>query len=147
MATKKTKNAKNVPPATIPRNYDIYSIEKRVHDLETGGSTPTPTPSSWDYSTTETNTNQKWIDGTDIYCRVLDYSSNPVALPANSEKLINGALPTNTRIVDTDIIYSNGTWTGIAKAYVTLNNGNLGINSMHAVNMYYAIIRYTKTGA
>lgn len=144
--TKNTKNLRNETPVTIPRNYDIYSIEKRVHDLETGGSTPTPTPTSWDYSTDEVNTNQKWIDGNDIYCKVLDYSSSPVSLPSNSEKLINGALPTNTRIVDADIIYSNGTWTGIAKAYVTLNNGNLGINSMHAVNMYYAIIRYIKIG-
>lgn len=27
--------------------------------------------SSWDYSTTEVNTGQKWIDGKDIYCRVV----------------------------------------------------------------------------
>lgn len=28
--------------------------------------------SSWNYSTSEVNTGQKWIDGKDIYCRVLD---------------------------------------------------------------------------
>lgn len=28
--------------------------------------------SSWDYSTTEVNTGQKWIDGKDIYCKVIN---------------------------------------------------------------------------
>ena len=44
--TKNAKNLRNETPVTIPRNYDIYSIEKRVHDLETGGSTPTPAGSN-----------------------------------------------------------------------------------------------------
>ena len=32
--------------------------------------------SSWNYSTSEVNTGQKWIDGKDIYCRVLDLGSD-----------------------------------------------------------------------
>lgn len=67
MATKKTKNAKNVPPVTIPRNYDIYSIEKRVHDLETGGSTP-PTPAGNNivvFDKVVTTNNYGWWKATD----------------------------------------------------------------------------------
>lgn len=68
MATKKTKNAKNVPTATIPRNYDIYSIEKRLHDLETGGSTPTPPTPATDIKTFEktiTTSSSGWWAVTD----------------------------------------------------------------------------------
>lgn len=52
------------------RNWDIFSLEKRIFNLEkNGGSTPTPT--SWDYSTDETDTHQKWTDGKEIYCKVV----------------------------------------------------------------------------
>lgn len=53
------------------RSYDIYDIENRVHQLELGGG-DTPEPTTWDYSTTETATGQKWIDGKDVYCIVID---------------------------------------------------------------------------
>lgn len=149
MAKRNTKSAKsethNIP---ISRSYDPYSMEQRIYNLEkNSGSTPSPTPTSWDYSTNEVDTNQKWVDGSEIYCKVLDYSSSPAALPGNSEKTFNGVLPSNAQIIDADIIYGSSSFKGIAKAYVTLANGNLGVNSMHAVNMYYAVIRYIKTEA
>ena len=142
----KKRNLRNDVTPKILRNYDPYSMEKRIYDLEQGGGVG-PTPTSWDYSTTETDTNQKWIDGSEIYCKVLDYSSSPEALPANSEKTFAGVLPSNAQIIDVTVIYGNGSWFGIASPYVTLNNGTLGINSLHAVTMYYVIVKYIKTGA
>lgn len=72
------------------RNYDIYSIEQRVYDLEKGGS-PTPGGGSWDYSTDEVATGQKWIDGKEIYCKVTNNLN------------INLSDWTNTTIPSTDI--------------------------------------------
>lgn len=67
----------------ISRNYDIYAIEERVHNLEMGGS-PTPGGGSWDYSTEETDTHQKWIDGKEIYCKVINGTFNfTVGTPVN----------------------------------------------------------------
>lgn len=68
MATKKTKNTRNVTPVTIPRSYDIYSIEKRVHNLETNGSTPTPTPAGSNivvFDKVITTNNYGWWKATD----------------------------------------------------------------------------------
>lgn len=46
MAKRSTKTATVETPTKpfINRNYDIYSIEKRVHNLEKAGSTPAPIP-------------------------------------------------------------------------------------------------------
>jgi hypothetical protein len=80
----------------INRNYDIYSIEERVHNLEMGGS-PTPGGGSWDYSTEETDTHQKWIDGKEIYCKVIEGTFNfttnnqvEITTTEGIEKLIDG---------------------------------------------------------
>lgn len=70
------------------RNYDIYSIEQRVYELEKGGA---PGGGSWDYSTDEVNTGQKWIDGKEIYCKVVNNLN------------INLSDWTNTTIPSTDI--------------------------------------------
>ena len=51
------------------RNWDIFSLEKRIFNLEKGGGS-TPTPTTWDFSTNEVDTGQKWIDGSKIYCKV-----------------------------------------------------------------------------
>ena len=64
------------------RNWDIFSLEKRIFELEKGGGS-TPTPTSWDYSTDETDTNQKWTDGKTVYCKVFHLAS-PVAINGNS---------------------------------------------------------------
>lgn len=63
----------------INRNYDIYAIEERVHNLEMGGA-PTPGGGSWDYSTEETDTQQKWIDGKNIYSKVIE---GTITFPSN----------------------------------------------------------------
>ena len=47
-----------------------YNISWVVVDLASSGSGGGS--SSWDYSTTETATGQKWIDGKDVYCIVID---------------------------------------------------------------------------
>lgn len=59
------------------RSYDIYDIEERVHALELGGGdTPTPGGGSWDYSTDEVDTKQKWTDGKEIFCKVINGTFN-----------------------------------------------------------------------
>lgn len=70
---------------TKRRSYDIYDIEERVHALELGGGdTPTPGGGSWDYSTDEVDTNQKWTDGKEIYCKVITGTFNfTVGTPVN----------------------------------------------------------------
>lgn len=51
------------------RNYDPYSMEERIYQLEQNGSGPSYEP--WNYSTSEVNTGQKWVDGKDVYCTVI----------------------------------------------------------------------------
>ena len=77
------------------RNWDIFSLEKRIFNLEkNGGSTPSQ---SWDYSTTEIDTHQKWVDGKEIYCKVIEgtfnfTTNNQVEITTTDgiEKLIDG---------------------------------------------------------
>lgn len=52
-----------------------YKLEERVTALEEGGGGGLP-----DYSTTEQLTGQKWIDGKDIYFKVINTGINLVAL-------------------------------------------------------------------
>ena len=61
------------------RNWDIFSLEKRIFELEKnkGGSIPT----TWDFSTDEVDTGQKWIDGKEIYCKVYK--------PATTQNIVN----------------------------------------------------------
>jgi len=101
--------------------------------------------SSWDYSTTETDTGQKWIDGKTIYCKVLDFSDSPVALPSNNQRDFPNAMETNERIVDGHVIYGSDIFKGMCPAFMTTDNqGTLGVNSFHAVNAYQIIVKYIK---
>ena len=132
---------------SILRNYDIYSIEERVHNLEMGGS-PTPGGGSWDYSTDEVDTKQKWIDGKEIFCKVIVPTST--ALVKNTWNLF--ALSNASEIeklIDVKINY-----------FDTVGSGNLGgntnfliqqvengfnyYNTLATGNIDFVIIKYTK---
>lgn len=105
---------------SILRNYDIFSIEERVHNLESGGA-PTPGGGSWDYSTEETDTHQKWIDGKTIYCRVIEGTFNFTAntqiiiLPnkGDIETIIDGRIFANTGIASPQIYFNDNSVAGI----------------------------------
>lgn len=123
---------------SIIRNYDIYSIEERVHNLEMGGS-PTPGGDSWDYSTEETDTHQKWIDGKTIYCRVISGTFNfrqnvELTILANKgdvDKIIECHVLEATCGCGFPIIYTNGS------AIVGRLNSDFNTNNI--------ILFYTKT--
>lgn len=88
---------------TKRRSYDIFDIEERVHALELGGSTPTPSGGSWDYSTDEVDTKQKWIDGKEIYCKVIAPAS---PIPYTKQVWTEvGTITGIDSIVDTKVIF------------------------------------------
>ena len=59
--------------------------------------------SSWDYSTTETDTGQKWIDGKEIYCKVV-VPTTPVSYTKQTWAEI-GTLEGVEAIIKTNVIY------------------------------------------
>lgn len=70
--------------------------------------------SSWDYSTTEVNTGQKWIDGKDIYCCVINNVNDNSLIDLSSlniDTLVHryGYFITNNQIYDFNL-YVNGTY-------------------------------------
>lgn len=131
---------------TKRRSYDIFDVEERVHALELGGG-DTPEPTSWDYSTTETATGQKWIDGSEIYCRVFDNLNKTLSdwtdlgVDASAvNKIVDGYVIGNDTgkgqcIFNVDIFAasSNKLW--------ILKHGNF------SVTVKTAVIFYTKTEA
>lgn len=140
------KNKRNDITPKILRNYDIFSIEKRVHDLEEnggggGGST------SWDFSTSEVATGQKWIDGKDIYCIVYK--------PATTQNIVNnhwtnlGITLTMDTLIDCQINFvdvTEGHFGGNDGLFLTQKTAT-GVDyySQTAVgSIDFAIIYYTK---
>lgn len=130
----------------MTRNYDIYSIEQRVYELEKGG-TPTPGGSSWDYSTEEVNTGQKWTDGKDIYAKVYHFAT-PLSVNVNSY-----ADMTETIISDVETIVDGfGVGTSGSQGYKTMFKGSVWYDG-YCKMMGYALsgtitdfaVRYTKT--
>lgn len=72
------------------RNWDIFSLEKRIFELEKGGGS-TPAPTSWDYSDTEAvDTHQKWIDGKSIVCKVVTFADKVINASSSYSDLIDG---------------------------------------------------------
>lgn len=143
--TKNSKNLRNETPVTIPRSYDIFSIENRVHDLETNGGGGGST--SWNFSTDEVATGQKWIDGKDIYCKVY--------VPASTQALVSnrwtnlGVSLTIDTLIDCQINFTDvteGHFGGNDGIFLTQKTAT-GIDyySQTAVgNIAFAIIYYTK---
>ena len=128
---------------SILRNYDIYSIEERIHNLEMGGS-PTPGGGSWDYSTDEVDTHQKWIDGKTIYCRVISGTFN---FPASQQPLNITSVTDIDTIVDVRAVANQG-GTNVASCnspIVYVDNGTLVGVSFTIFNAKAIILFYTKT--
>lgn len=123
---------------SILRNYDIFSIEERVHNLEMGGS-PTPGGGSWDYSTTETDTHQKWIDGKEIYCKVIEGTFNFVANTALNVGSSSGI----DKIVDFRIFASSSG--AVASPQVYIDGDNIKGVHFATFGASSVFIAYTKT--
>lgn len=124
---------------TKRRSYDIYDIEERVHALELGGG-DTPTPgSSWDYSTTETDTHQKWVDGKEIYCKVISGSFNFVA---NTQIEILADKGDIEKIIDFRAFEQGG---GVAYPLTYFQSSKVYAYFYAQVNADMVVIFYTKT--
>lgn len=99
----------------MSRNWDIYSIEKRVYELEkNGGGSPSPTPSSGDvYSTDETEIGT--FLGEKLYRKVLTGSLS--AITADTGTVIADLTSLNVKTLVKAIVLleasSGQTW-GIA---------------------------------
>lgn len=132
----------------MSRNWDIYSIEKRVYELEkNGGGTPSPTPTGEVYSTTETEIGTYLGDA--LYRKVI--SSSVTALSTSSLVLANlGTLNVKRLITVRSIITSNGTtWTvGMGDGLYWLTASNdlkyKPTDTFSNIEDFKIIIEYTK---
>lgn len=129
------------------RSYDIFDIEERVHALELGGSTPSG--GSWDYSTDEVDTNQKWTDEKEIYCKVI-VPAETTALSKNEWTLfalsnaseIDKLIEVKLNYIDT---VGTGNLGGDANCLIQqVANGFVYYNTIATGNIDFVIIKYTK---
>lgn len=146
MAKKSTKGLRDVPTPKIVRNYDIFSIEKRLHDLETNGGGGTDT--AWDYSESEIDTKQKWIDGKEIYCKVY-VPSESTSLGSNAWTPVTIPDITIKTLIDCRINFTNSYDASHKGGFVSANTQrtDTGISYYQtAVNgtLNFIILFYTK---
>lgn len=121
--------------------YDTYQITNDY--TEGSGGLP-------DYSTTEQLTGQKWIDGKDIYFKVLDLSSNPITLQHDGWVSTTVAATGINAIIDGNVIaLTNSDERLVLKHYeIGIINGYVAVclaTSVGARRMSYVTIYYTKT--
>lgn len=126
------------------RSYDIYDIEERLYKIEKGGLTPEPT--TWNYSTDETDTHQKWIDGTPVYNRVFHWST---PLKYQSDYFDTNIDCTGLNIIDITVIGKDKAQYGYgntnAWAWKFDSNNKLLISSTVGADVSDIIIKYYKT--
>ena len=123
------------------KEYDTYQITNDY--TEGSGGLP-------DYSTTEQKTGQKWIDGKDIYFKVLDLSSNQITLQHDSWVSTTVAATGIDTIIDGNVIaLTNGDESLVLKHYeIGIINGYISVcltTSVGARRMSYVTIYYTKS--
>lgn len=119
-------------PLTAGANITIDPVTNTIS--ASGGS-------SWDYSTSEVNTGQKWIDGKDIYCRVLDLGSDT----AFSTGWTTLSVPHNN-VVDTMVKASGIFSGGYSESIGFAANGPtyFEVECYRATSIRYIIYYYTK---
>jgi len=99
---------------------------------------------SWDYSTDEVNTGQKWIDGKDIYCKVI-VPSSPVSITGN--QWANLALASDissnlNEVIDCYVI--DDTYHANYNGMIAILDGYLKGNFGQGGKAYKIIVFYTK---
>ena len=96
------------------------------------------------YSETEVNTGQKWIDGKDVYCKVL-YNQFPVITTTSNQVL--GTL-TYDSVIDVGFIVTNNSgFFGRLNNNISISSGNItvsGVSATYSEYYYISIIHYTK---
>jgi hypothetical protein len=131
----------NALTAEQKKAYDTYQITDDY--TEGGGGLP-------DYSTTEQKTGQKWVDGKDIYFKVLDLSSNPIALQHDSWVSTTVSSTDIDKIIDSNVTALTNSDENVVVKHCEIGiiNGNVAVclaTSVGARRMNYVTIYYTKT--
>ena len=142
----KKKNLRNDVTPKILRNYDPYSMEKRIYNLEQGGGV-SPTPSGEVYSETETEIGTYL--GDTLYRKVI--SSSITSLSTSNVVLANlGTLSIKRLITARSVIKSNGTtWSaGLGDGLYWITSTNdlkyKPTDSLSNIEDFKIIIEYTK---
>ena len=96
------------------------------------------------YSETEVNTGKKWIDGKDVYCKVL-YNQFPVITTTSNQAI--GTL-TYDSVIDVGFIVTNNSgFFGRLNNNISISSGNItvsGVSATYSEYYYISIIYYTK---
>lgn len=104
------------------------------------------------FSSTEVNTGKKWINGKDIYSKVV--IANFISNVAISIPISNGISASDYQVMDFAHSYlynpDYGTrqpWASNATTQnnIYVSNGNLSFETSHPGGTLYAVIEYTKT--
>lgn len=107
------------------------------------------TSQTWNYSTSEVKTGQKWIDGKNIYCKVISLGN----LPASSEKKVSAGV-SGASVIMIDGYYNTGTTISNLFNIVALSNFVydatsddviINVSSDLSSVTAFAILYYTKT--
>lgn len=127
---------------------DIEALQEQVDELAEEVAEIMP----FDYSTTEKKTGQKWIDGKDIYCKVVEFGT----LPNNTTKSVSSGL-SNVNIIKIDTItYGSNAFVTIPYLSASTNNKiEISYNSDNTISIIdnadfsahsaYITLYYTKT--
>lgn len=130
-----------IPPATSEKLGGV-KIGEGVNVSEDGTiSVPSYIPPA--YSTTEHKTGRKWIDGKDIYERIIDYTG---ALGSTATELSSG-IDYISNIIDARCIADNGV-EGVSAITVWLDGTVLKGRALgnFSSQLLHIVIKYTKTG-
>jgi len=96
------------------------------------------------YSTTEHKTGRKWIDGKDIYERIIDYTGSL----SSTATILSSGIEYISNIVDARCIADNGV-EGVSPITVWLDGTDLKGRALgnFSSQLLHIVIQYTKTGA
>lgn len=131
-----------IPPATSEKLGGV-KIGEGVNVSEDGTiSVPSYTPPA--YSTTEHKTGRKWIDGKDIYEKIIDYTGSL----GTTATIISSGIDYISNFVDSRCIADNGV-EGISPITLWLDGTDLKGRTVgnFSSQLLHIVIQYTKTGA
>lgn len=103
--------------------------------LTGGGTFESPTGGGVDYSLTEQDTGLKWIDGTTIYQKTIDFG----AMPVNSEKDVAHGISNLSFVVDMEFIVYNPSvvqW----RLMPAISRGNIMAQSVYGVDAQFVFV-------
>lgn len=126
-ATASTAGVHGLVPAPQAGDNDKF--------LTGAGTFESPTGGGVDYSLSEQDTGLKWVDGTTIYQKTIDFGTMPV----NSEKDVPHGINNLAFVVDMEFIVYNPSvaqW----RLMPAISRGNIMAQSVYGVNAQYIFV-------